>query len=143
MYINKTCVDFFMLCGRGNKKYGMKMFLIRKNVVEVSQLAEPYLRDFIVPPFSNKNFASPGNTNAWERHHPIKWEDTAVLTQARGYKELRRKEAFHIRRIPAGNRLNHDLELELPNCWEATLRRLQNKRKQQRTRPSLIRSRRH
>ena len=61
--------------------------------------------------------------HAWERHH-----------------ELRLKEAFHIRRIPAGNCLNHDLGLELPYCWGATLRRLQNKRKQQRTRPSLIKS---
>ena len=68
--------------------------------------------------------------HAWERHHPIKWEDTAVLAQAKGYKELRLKEAFHMWRIPAGNRLNHDLGLELPNCWGATLRRFHNKRKQ-------------
>ena len=75
--------------------------------------------------------------HAWERHHPIKWEDTAILAQARGHKELRLKEAFHIRRIPAGSRLNHDLGLELPNCWGATLRRLQSKGVQQKTRPPL------
>ena len=27
--------------------------------------------------------------HALERHHPIKWEDTAILDQARGHKELR------------------------------------------------------
>ena len=32
--------------------------------------------------------------HAWKRHHPIKWEDTTVLAQAKGYKELRLKEVF-------------------------------------------------
>ena len=74
--------------------------------------------------------------HAWKKHYPIKWEDTGILAQARGHKELRLEEAFHIRRIPAGNCLKHDLELELQNYWVATFRKLQNKRKQQRTRPS-------
>ena len=79
--------------------------------------------------------------HTWERHQPIKWEDTTILSQTRGHKELKLQEAFHIQRIPAGDCLNHALGLELPNCWGATLRRLQNKKKQQWTRPSLIRSR--
>ena len=52
------------------------------------------------------------------KHYPIKLEDTAIQAQARGYKELRLKEAFQIRWIPVGNLLKHDLRLELQNCWE-------------------------
>ena len=35
--------------------------------------------------------------HAWERHHPIKWEKTTVVDQARTPKELLLKEAIHIR----------------------------------------------
>ena len=34
--------------------------------------------------------------HAWESHHPIKWEETTVVDQARTPKELLLKEAIHI-----------------------------------------------
>ena len=34
--------------------------------------------------------------HAWESHHPIKWEETTVVDQARIPKELLLKEAIHI-----------------------------------------------
>ena len=34
--------------------------------------------------------------HAWESHHPIKWEETTVVDQARNPKELLLKEANHI-----------------------------------------------
>ena len=34
--------------------------------------------------------------HAWKEHHPIKWEEAAVIDQARTPKELLLKEAIHI-----------------------------------------------
>ena len=65
--------------------------------------------------------------HAWESHHTIRWEETAILTQARRHKELMLKEAFHIHMVPARDRLNRDVGMELPRCWMATLRRLGSK----------------
>ena len=66
--------------------------------------------------------------HAWEKCHPIKWKETAVLAQARRHKELILKEAFHIQKMPAGDRINRDVGLELPGCWMTTLRRLENRK---------------
>ena len=66
--------------------------------------------------------------HAWEKCHPIKWKETAVLAQARRHKELILKEAFHIQKMPAGDRINRDVGLELPGCWMATLRRLEDRK---------------
>ena len=63
--------------------------------------------------------------HAWENQHPIKWEETEIVDQARGPKELLLKEALHIQMTPAEERFNRDAGLELPGCWTATLRRLQ------------------
>ena len=60
--------------------------------------------------------------HAWENQHPIKWEETEIVDQARRPKELLLKEALHIQMTPAGQRFNRDVGLELPNCWTATLR---------------------
>ena len=63
--------------------------------------------------------------HAWENQHPIKWEETEIVDQARRPKELLLKEALHIQMTPAEERFNRDAGLELPGCWTATLRRLQ------------------
>ena len=34
--------------------------------------------------------------HAWKHDHPIEWNDTQVLDQASGHKELLVKEALHI-----------------------------------------------
>ena len=57
--------------------------------------------------------------HAWESHHPIKWEETTVVDQARTPKELLLKEAIHIRLLKPP--LNRDGGLELPGCWMAAL----------------------
>ena len=57
--------------------------------------------------------------HARESHHPIKWEETTVVDQARTPKELLLKEVIHIRLInPPSNR---DGGLELPGYWMAAL----------------------
>ena len=58
--------------------------------------------------------------HAWENHHPIKWEETTVIDQARTHKELLLKEAVHIRLQHP--HLNRDGRLELPGCWVAALK---------------------
>ena len=63
--------------------------------------------------------------HARENHHPIKWEETSIVDQARRPKELLLKEALHIQMTPAEERFNRDGGLELPSCWMATLRRLE------------------
>ena len=52
--------------------------------------------------------------HAWENHHPIEWEETTVIDQARTSKELMLKEAIHIRLNHPS--LNRDGGLELPGC---------------------------
>ena len=61
--------------------------------------------------------------HAWNDHHTIKWEETAVVDMARHPRELLLKEAIHIQMTPAEERLNRDAGLELPRCWVAALRR--------------------
>ena len=61
--------------------------------------------------------------HAWNDHHTIKWEETAVVDMARHPRELLLKEAIHIQMTPAEERLNRDAGLELPGCWVAALRR--------------------
>ena len=55
----------------------------------------------------------------WESHHPIKWEETTVVDQARTPMELLLKEAIHIWLLKPP--LNRDGGLELPGCWMAAL----------------------
>ena len=62
--------------------------------------------------------------HSWKEHHPIRWEETSIVDQARTPKELLLKEALHIQMTPAEERFNRDEGLELPDCWTATLRRL-------------------
>ena len=60
--------------------------------------------------------------HAWNSNHPIAWNETAAVEQARGRKELLIKEALHIRLIPEDQHFNGDRGLELPGCWVATLK---------------------
>ena len=59
---------------------------------------------------------------AWENHHPIKWEEAAVVDQARCPKELLLKGAIHIQTTPAEEHFNKNMGLMLPGCWMAALR---------------------
>ena len=68
--------------------------------------------------------------HAWTEHHPIAWEEAAVVDQARRKKELLLKEALHIQTTPEEQRFNRDVGLELPGCWLATIQSLtKNKNK--------------
>ena len=62
--------------------------------------------------------------HALKEYHPIRWQETSIVDQARRPKELLLKEAFHIQMTPAKECFNRDGGLELPNCWTITLRRL-------------------
>jgi hypothetical protein len=44
--------------------------------------------------------------HAWENQHPIKWEETEIVDQARRPKELLLKEALHIQMTPAEERFS-------------------------------------
>ena len=61
---------------------------------------------------------------AWNNLHSIQWDDTTIVSQARGAKELKIMEALHILATPPDQRLNRDEGLELPGCWMATLKQM-------------------
>ncbi len=60
----------------------------------------------------------------WEEQHQVDWDSTRVLDRATRPIQLRVKEALHIQRTPANNRLNCDEGYELPGCWIATMKKL-------------------
>ena len=53
--------------------------------------------------------------NLLQSHHPIKWEETTVVDQARTPKKLLLKEEIHIWLLNPPP-LNRDRGLELPGC---------------------------
>ena len=61
--------------------------------------------------------------HAWSQHHPILWEETKVIDQARRQKELIIKEALNIHLVPEEERLNRDTGLEIPACWNPIVKR--------------------
>ena len=52
------------------------------------------------------------------------WDATRVLDRAARPVQLKVKEALHIEKTPANNRLNRDGGYELPGCWIATMKNL-------------------
>ena len=52
------------------------------------------------------------------------WDGTRVLDRAARPVQLKVKEALHIERTPANNRLNQDGDYELPGCWITTMKKL-------------------
>ena len=60
----------------------------------------------------------------WDQQHQENWEDTRVLDRAARPVQLMVKEALHIQKTPANNRLNRDGGYELPGCWIATMKKL-------------------
>ena len=52
------------------------------------------------------------------------WDGTRVLDRAARPVQLKVKEALHIERTLADNRLNQDGGYELPGCWIATMKKL-------------------
>ena len=59
----------------------------------------------------------------WDQQHQVNWDATRVLDGA-GPVQLKVKEALHIKRTPANNRLNRDGSYELLGCWIATMKKL-------------------
>ena len=62
--------------------------------------------------------------HAWNTLHSIQWDNTTIIGQARGTKELKIMEALHILATPPDQRLNQDEGLELLGCWIAALKRM-------------------
>ena len=60
----------------------------------------------------------------WDQQHQVDWDATRVLDRAARPVQLKVKEALHIERTPANNRLNRDGGYELPGCWIATMKKL-------------------
>ncbi|MCG8621507.1 MAG: hypothetical protein MJE68_05845 [Proteobacteria bacterium] len=56
--------------------------------------------------------------------HQVDWDATRVLDRAARPVQLKVKEALHIERTPANNRLNRDGGYELSGCWIATMKKL-------------------
>ena len=54
----------------------------------------------------------------------VPWDATRVLDRAARPVQLKVKEALHIEKTPANNRLNRDGGYELPGCWIATMKKL-------------------
>ena len=52
--------------------------------------------------------------HTWNILHSIQWDNTTIVGQARGTKELKIMEALHILVTPPDQRLNRDEGLELP-----------------------------
>ena len=59
----------------------------------------------------------------WDQQHQVDWDETSVLDRATRPVQLKVKEALHIERTLANNRLNQDGGYELPGCWIVTLRK--------------------
>ena len=60
----------------------------------------------------------------WDQQHQVKWEDTRVLDRATRPVQLMVKEALHIHKTPANNRLNTEEGYELSSGWIATIKKL-------------------
>ena len=60
----------------------------------------------------------------WDQQHQVDWDATRVLDRAARPVQLKVKEALHIEKTPANNRLNRDGDYELPGCWIAMMKKL-------------------
>ena len=60
----------------------------------------------------------------WDQQHQVDWDATRVLDRAARPVQLKVKEALHIEKTPANNRLNRDGGYELPGCWIAAMKKL-------------------
>ena len=60
----------------------------------------------------------------WDQQHQVEWDATRLLDRAARPVQLKVKEALHIEKTPANNRLNRDGGCELPGCWIATMKKL-------------------
>ena len=60
----------------------------------------------------------------WDQQHQVDWDATRVLDKAARPVQLKVKEALHIDKTPASNRLNRHGGYKLPGCWIATIKKL-------------------
>ena len=58
--------------------------------------------------------------HAWGQQHPILWEETSVLDQAKNNTTLLIKEALHIR-LTDLELINRDEGVTIPECWQPVL----------------------
>ena len=58
--------------------------------------------------------------HAWGQQHPILWEETSVLDQAKNNTTLLIKEALHIR-LTDLELINRDKGVAIPECWQPVL----------------------
>ena len=58
--------------------------------------------------------------HAWGQQHPILWEETSVLDQAKNNTTLLIKEALHIR-LTNLELINRDEGVAIPECWQPVL----------------------
>ena len=65
-----------------------------------------------------------GHAIQLDQQHQVDWDGTRVLDRAARPAQLKVKEALHIKRTPANNRLNRDGGYELPGFWIATMKKL-------------------
>ena len=60
----------------------------------------------------------------WDQQHQVDWDESRVLDRATRHVHLKVKEALHIERIPANNRLNRDGGYELSGSWITMMKKL-------------------
>ena len=58
--------------------------------------------------------------HAWGQQHPILWEETSVLDQAKNNTTLLITEALHIR-LTNLELINRDEGVAIPKCWQPVL----------------------
>ena len=59
--------------------------------------------------------------HAWTNQHPILWDETTVIDQARRQTEIFLKKVVHIHLTPEDEHFNQDKGTDLPGCWIPTL----------------------
>ena len=91
---------------------------------ETTRRLETRLKEHRDAHYKGKTETSAVAEHAWNTLHSIQWDDTTIVGQARGTRELRIMEALHILATPPDQRLNRDEGLELPGCWMAALKRM-------------------
>ena len=58
--------------------------------------------------------------HAWGQQHPILWEETSVLDQAKNNTTLLTKEVLHIR-LTDLELIDRDVGVAIPECWQPVL----------------------
>ena len=68
-----------------------------------------------------EKYAEDAYEHAWANQHPIPWDETTVIDQARRKTKLFLKEVLQIHLTPKDHHFNQDTGTDLPGCWISTL----------------------